>query len=74
VRDEDDRGAAVLQLLDDPEKVVGLGRGQHRGRLVQDQHAGLPDQRLDDLDPLLDADRQVLGDRVGVDVQAVAAR
>ncbi len=72
VRDEDDRRAAVLELPDDPEQVLGLGRGQHRGRLVEDQHGRLPDQCLDDLDPLLDADRQVLHQGVRVDLQAVA--
>ena len=72
VRDEDDRRAAVPQLADDAEQLLGLGRGEHRRRLVQDQHVRLPDQRLDDLDPLLDADRQVLDQRVRVDVEAVA--
>ncbi len=72
VRDEDDGGAAVPQLADDAEQLLGLGRGEHRRRLVQDQHVRLPDQRLDDLDALLDADRQVLDERVRVDVEAVA--
>ena len=64
--------AAVPQLADDAEQLLGLGRGEHRRRLVQDQHVRLPDQRLDDLDPLLDADRQVLDQRVRVDVEPVA--
>ncbi len=33
-----------------------------------------PDQRLDDLDPLLDADREVLDQRVDRHLQAVALR
>ncbi len=73
VRDEDDRRAAVGELADDPEQVLGLGRGQHRGRLVEDQHGRLSDQCLDDLDPLLDADRQVLHQGIRVDLQPVAA-
>ena len=72
VRDEDDRRAAVLELPDDPEQVLGLRRGQHGGGLVEDQHGRLPDQCLDDLDPLLDADRQVLHQGVRVYLQAVA--
>ncbi len=64
--------AAVPQLADDAEQLLGLGRGEHGRRLVQDQHVRLPDERLDDLDPLLDADREVLDQRVRVDVEAVA--
>ena len=74
VRDEHDRGAARRELPDDPEQVLGLSRGQHRGRLVEDQHGRVPDQCLDDLDPLLDAHRQVLHQRVRVYLQAVAVR
>ena len=51
---------AALQRPHDVHQVVGLLRGEHRGRLVEDQHLGVADQRLDDLDALLDADRQVL--------------
>jgi hypothetical protein len=72
VRDEDNGRPGGLQLPDDAEQVFGLGRGEHRGRLVEDQHGRLPDQRLDDLDPLLDADRQVLHQRVRVYCEPVA--
>ena len=40
------------------EQAVDLGRRQHRGRLVEDQDAHAAKQRLDDLQPLLLADRQ----------------
>ena len=53
------------------EQLVGLLRGEHGGRLVQDQQVDVAGERLDDLDPLLDADRQVLDHRVRVDRQAV---
>src|SRR5262249_5179781 len=43
-----------------------LARGQHGGGLVENEHAGLAQQRLDDLDPLLNSDRQGLPQRVGV--------
>ncbi len=42
-----------LQPLEDAEQVIGLGRGQHAGRFVEDQDFGLPVERLEDLDPLL---------------------
>ena len=53
------------------EQLVGLLRGEHRGRLVEDEQVDVAGERLDDLDPLLDADRQVLDHRVRVDRQAV---
>ncbi len=74
VGDQDDRLALLLQPFQDAEQVVGLGRGQHARRFVQDQDVGLPVERLEDFDPLLVADRQVLDQRVGVDVQFVVAR
>ena len=72
VRDEYDRPAACPELAHDPEQVLGLARRQHGGGLVQHEHAGLAQQGLDDLYPLLHADREILDVRVGVDVQAVA--
>ena len=56
------------------EQLVGLLRGEHGGRLVEDQQVDVAGQRLDDLHPLLDADRQVLDDRLGFERQAVLAR
>ena len=63
---------AALSDAHDREQLVGLLRGEHGGRLVEDEQVGVAGQRLDDLDPLLDADRQVLDQRVRVDRQAVA--
>ena len=74
VRDEHDRGALVAQLAHDAHQLVGLLRGQHRGRLVEDQHLRVLRQRLDDLDALLHADRQVLDEGVGVEVEAEPRR
>ena len=54
------------------DQLVDLLRRQHRGRLVEDQVLGVVGQRLQDLHPLLDADRQVLDQRVRVDVEPVA--
>ena len=53
--------------------MIGLGRRQHAGRLVEDQDVGAAIERLQDLDALLQADRQFLDDRVGIDLQPVFA-
>ena len=57
VGDEDDRLTGRLQRAHHVEQLVDLLRGQHGGRLVEDQQVDLADQGLDDLDPLLYADR-----------------
>ncbi len=54
--------------------MVRLVRGQHPGRLVQDQDVGMAEQRLEDFDALLMADRQILDQRVRLHVQFVFAR
>ena len=72
MRDEDDRPAAVAQLAHDLEQVLGLAGRQYRRRLVEHQHLGVPEQRLDDLDPLLHAHGQVLDIGIGIDPQPEA--
>ena len=47
---------------------------QHRGRLVEDEDVRAPVERLEDLDALLLADRDVLDPRVGVDGEAERSR
>ena len=69
--DEDDRGAPVPQGAHDLHQVVGLLRGEHGSGLVKDQDIGVANQRLDDLDALLHADRQVGHPSIGGDVQAI---
>ena len=71
VGDQDDRLPLGLQVLEDAEQVVGLGRGQHAGRLVEDQDVALAVERLQDLDPLLEPDRELADHRVGVDLELV---
>ncbi len=56
------------------EEVADLLRGEHRGRLVEDDGVGRAEEDLDDLDALLEADRELLDQRVGVDLEAVARR
>ena len=51
------------------EQRVGLLRREDGRRLVEDEDAGSAEDRLDDLDPLLLADRELPDARVGVDVQ-----
>ena len=51
--DEDDRRAALRQRADGGEQLLSLLGGEHRRRLVEDQHLGTPVERLQDLDPLL---------------------
>ena len=74
VRDEDDRPAVGSQLPHDPEQVLGFIWREHGRGLVQDQHAGLAQERLDDLDSLLDTDGEVLNLGIGVHLQPVALR
>ena len=71
VGDEDDRLVLALEHPQHLEQLVGLGRRQHRGRLVEHQDFRAAHQRLQDLDPLLQADRQFADDRVGIDLEAV---
>ncbi len=71
--DEDDGLALLLELREDAEQVVGLGRRQHARRLVEDQDVGAAIERLEDFDALLQADRQFLDDRVGIDLERVFA-
>jgi hypothetical protein len=60
VGDEDDGRPLIPQLFQHLEQMIRLLRGQNPGRLVQDQDAGAAIERLEDLDPLLQAHRQIL--------------
>ena len=64
VADEDDRQALGDHLAQRREQRLALLRRQHRGRLVEDQDARAAVQRLQDLDALALADRQVADARV----------
>ena len=67
VADEDDRHALARQRPEDLEQLLRLLRREHRSRLVEDEDVGVPVERLQDLDPLLLADRDVLDARGRVD-------
>ena len=69
--DEEDRLVLPLQHPQHFEQLIGLGRREHRGRLVEHQDFGAAHERLEDLDPLLQADRQFADDRVGIDFKPI---
>ena len=70
---DDDNAFAVLdKVVHDLDELGDFLRCQRGGRLVEDQDVSAAVERLEDLDALLHADRDVLDFRVGVDGQAVA--
>ena len=74
VRDIEHGAALAGQPLEGDEEMVGLLRGEHRGRLVHDEQLRLLQQAADDLDALALAHRQVGDDGVRLQRQAVVAR
>ena len=54
------------------EQLLGLLRGEHRRRLVEDDDVGIAAQALDDLDPLADPGGEVADDGVGIEAEPVA--
>ncbi len=74
VGDEHNRTSLVAQRTHHVHQLVDLLRGQHRRRLIENQIAGVMSQGLQDLNPLLDANRQVLHERIWIDFQAVPSR
>ena len=73
VADEDDAVALGRQAPQDLEDLLGLLRRQDRGRLVEDEDLGVAVERLEDLDPLLPADRQRADLDLRVDLEAEPA-
>src|ERR1700722_6257846 len=73
VGDENDRLVLGLQETQHFEQLIGLGRRQHGGWFVKDQYFGAANQRLQNLDALLQSDRQFADDGVGVDFEAIFA-
>ena len=69
--DQDHRLALVPERPQQHEELIGLGRGEHGGRLVEDQDLRPAIQRLQDLDALLQADGEIADARIGVDGEAV---
>src|SRR5918992_1616478 len=73
VRDEEDGHAALPEVLDDAEQLLGLARGEGRGGLVHDHHARVHRQCLGDLHQLLVGDGQALHRRAGIERDAELA-
>ena len=67
VGDEDEASAVGDHLPEHGEEVVDLLRRQHRRRLVEDQQRDVAVERLDDLDALPLADRELPDQRLRVD-------
>ena len=59
MRDEDDRGARRLQVAQDREQPIDVGRREGRGRLVEDEHPRLDAEGARDLDDLPLGDGEV---------------
>ena len=74
VGDEDHGQALANERAQDLEELARLLHSQDCRRLVEDQHLGHAVERLQDLDPLLLADADVLHLRRGVDRELVRAR
>ena len=72
VGDEEDGFAFAGKLLHRGHQLFDLLRGQHRGRLVEDEDLVVAIQHLQNFDALLHTDRDILDLGVKVDVQAVA--
>jgi hypothetical protein len=76
VADEDDREAGVAKPAEGRKESFDLLRHEHRGRLVEDQHAAVAVQRLEDLGTLLLPERQPIYTRLRVecDPEALCGR
>ena len=70
VGDEHDRRPRIGELTHDRHQLIRLLRGQHGRRLIQDENLRLTRQRLDDLDALLRTNRQILDQRIGIQVES----
>ncbi|MCY1247092.1 hypothetical protein D9M72_603870 [compost metagenome] len=51
--------------------MIGFGGRQDASGLVEDEDFGAAIKRLEDFDTLLQADRQLFDERVGIDLESV---
>ncbi len=72
--DEQDAAALGRQPAQGHEELVGLLRGEHRGRFVENQQADVLHQATDDLYPLALADGQAVHQPLRLQRHAVALR
>ena len=71
VRDDDDSLARIAHIAQHSKELVRLLRGQHGGRLVEDEDVRAAVERLDDLHGLLLGDGHIVYLLPGVDLKAV---
>ncbi len=71
--DEDDGLVLTFEHAQHVEQLIRFSRRQHRRRLVEHQDLGAADQRLEDLNSLLEANRQFADNGVGTHHEAVFA-
>ena len=74
VRDDDDGLAVVAHAAQYGEELVRLLRGEHGGRLVEDEDLIVAVEHLEDLGALLHTDGDVLDARIRIDLQTVFFR
>ena len=72
VADENDAFPVLLQLADDREEVVDLLWSENRGRLVEHNELGVALEYLDDLDALLQPDREFLDKGARIKIESVS--
>ena len=71
VGNEDD-GRAVLDQCDQGlEQVLHFARGEHRGRLIQNEDGGLSIQGFEDLDALAQPDGKLLDQGLWINVEMI---
>ena len=74
MRNEDEGMAIPGHLAHDGEQLIHFLRGEHGGRLVEDEQGRAAIKGLDDLDALLLADRKLPDVGIGIDLQTVGFR
>ena len=70
MRDEHHGPLTGRPSLDPRQEIARLRRGQHRGRLVEDQQGGVAREGLHDFEPLLGAHRKTTHHLIGVERQS----
>ena len=71
VGDEHHTPSGGDQRAHDGEELDDLLGGEHRRGLVEHDHLGVAQQHLHDLDTLLHADRQLLDDCIGIELEGI---
>ena len=73
VGDQHHRPALITEIVQNSEQMVRFLGGEDPGRLVENQDTGATKQGFEDLDPLLQADRQIGDAGIEVDLEPVVA-